>query len=111
METRTQGQSMGELVILEKQPRESRLFDVDFADDLLSGDSITVVQSVTVANKNNVDSSLLPSVDSENINGSLVQLRLSGGTNQEQYLITVLISTSLGDTLEGDGLLNVLERG
>ena len=41
---------MGSMTRLEKQPAESRLFNVDFSADILVGDSIVAVQSTSVVN-------------------------------------------------------------
>lgn len=109
MDSSKQRAGMGSIVNLEKQPSESRLFDVDYSGDLLTGDTIATIVSSTITSKNHVAGSVLASLDSSNIGTGVVQLRISGGTDKEQYLVTVIITTTLGDTLEGDGLLNVRE--
>jgi hypothetical protein len=86
-----------------KQPSESRLYNMDF-DELLeeTGETIATVESI-VASKTGL--TLGPPA----ISGSKVQFRISGGMANNSYIITVKVTTSLGNTLEGEGLLKVRE--
>ena len=43
------------------------------------------------------------------IGDGVIQHRISGGTHNEEYVVTTLINTTQGDILEGDGLLVVRE--
>ena len=89
--------------ILSKQPGEARLYDIDFAPLLASGDTIASVTSVTTAQVGLTIA--LPSFASP-----LVQVRISSGTDGTLYKITAIIVTTDGDTLETDVFLRLEER-
>ena len=87
------------LIRLTKQPAESRLFDFDFSGKMATGATITAVVSV-VATPAGL------TVGATTFSGQIAQVRLSGGTDQTEYLITGKVTTSDGgDPLELDGLL------
>lgn len=95
---------MSKLTTLYKQPSESRLYDVDFGANLASTETISSVTSYTATPSG---LTLDPAIA---IDGSKVQRRISGGTAGTQYKLTVVILTSLGNILEGEGLLVVLDN-
>ena len=89
--------------ILSKQPAESRLYDIDFAPLLATGDTITSVTSVTTAQVG-------LTIASPSFASPLVQVRISRGTDGTLYKITAIIVTTDGDTLETDVFLRLEER-
>lgn len=95
---------MSKLITLYKQPSESRVYDMDFAANMSTAETISSVTSYTASPSG---LTLDPAVS---ISGKKVQKRLSGGTAGTLYKITVVILTSLGNVLEGEGQLHVLDN-
>lgn len=86
---------------LTKQPGESRLYSMDFSGLLGRGESLDSVISVT----NDQSGLVLDGVPT--IVGNLAQQRISGGTLGVTYRVTIRVLTDQGNTLEGEGILQV----
>lgn len=97
------------LPIRTKQPSEERLFDMDFGAVLRDGGELASVISAVAINQGNVDGSAELTVGSKSYSGEIAQVWLSGGTDLEDYQITIKVTTVAGETLEGDGMLQVRE--
>lgn len=97
------------LPVLHKQPGESLLLDMPLANRMREGDTITgfVATFPTYTNMGEVVGSTNISIDSQSYSGTTVQVRISAGQTGEHYKITVRVTTTLGDTIEGDGMLYV----
>lgn len=80
---------------------ESRLFSMDFSALLSRGETVTGVNSVVV------DQTTTPPlvVGTPAYSGVFAQFRLSGGLQDTRYKLTVLVTTSGSNTLEGEGYL------
>lgn len=89
-----------ELPTLEKQPTESLLYDMDFVGRLEDGETLTAVSAVTGS-----PSGL--TIGTASYSGTRAQFRISGGTSGTTYKITVTVTTSASNTLEGEGNLFV----
>ena len=89
-----------ELPLLEKQPAESLLYDMEFVGRMEDGTTITAVDSVTGS-----PSGL--TIGTASYSGTRAQFRVSGGTAGTKYKITVVVTTSDSNTLEGEGNLFV----
>lgn len=89
--------------ILDKQPSESRLYDIDFAPLLAAGDTVTAVTSV-------IESPSGLTIGAASISTPKIQIRISGGTSPVLYKITAIVTTANGDTLETDVLLRTEDR-
>lgn len=87
---------------LVKQPGESRLYTMDFSSLMATGETITAVTNVAYTG----DDALLV-VGSPTYSGQQAQVRISGGTNEYSYRVTFTVTTSSGDTLQGEGILQV----
>ncbi len=74
---------------------------MDFSALLAPGENISGVTSVT-ASPNGLTLS-----GSATISGLTANQRIAGGTNGTTYKVTFVITTSLGNTLEGEGYLKV----
>lgn len=85
---------------LVKQPSESRLFSMDFSGLLASGETVSGVTSATADKAGLV-------LGAPAFTTSAAQVRISGGTDGVTYKITFVVTTSLSNTLEGEGLLSV----
>lgn len=86
---------------LVKQPSESRIFSMDFAGLMAAGETITSVSSVT-ATPNGLTLAGSPAAS-----GQVATQRIAGGTSGHKYVVTFIVTTSLGNTLEGEGILQV----
>jgi hypothetical protein len=98
---------------LTKQPAESRLFDMDFSPriattEILSG--IPAVSEKTVDPSTGVKTvSTDLSFGTASISGQIAQVRISGGLDGVLYEVTFVTGTSLGNTVEAEGLLMVVD--
>ena len=96
------------LSLLVKQPSENRLYDIKFVQELRTGDTIsTVISVVAVAQGEVIEVTPLAIADSPAHSDTIVQPRISGGTHGERYKVTAKITTTGGDTLEVDTILEV----
>lgn len=91
------------MTTLVKQPSEIRTYKMDFRRSLDRDDLISGVVSVS-AYPDSI------TVDNPSSSDKTVSFRVSGGNDGESYNIRVIVSTSLGQTIEGDGLLVVREH-
>lgn len=89
---------------LVKQPSESRVYAVDFSANLTSSETIAASPAPTVTA---TPSGLTITSVASDTTGKKVQFRVSGGTNGIQYKVTSVVVTSLGNTLEEEGILIV----
>lgn len=96
-----------ELEELVKLPGESILYDMDFTKRMASGEVISSVDSYTSTGQARVDGSSNVTLATPSFLGNTAQLRISAGTAEESYLITLTITTSLSNTRIGKGLLRV----
>lgn len=91
-----------------KRPGESRLYDFDFSKLSSSGETISTVAGVTQTKRGNVTGSSDLTIGSPSTdNASLVQVRISGGTDDEDYCLEAEVVTSDGNTLICAGYLYV----
>jgi len=89
---------------LEKQPAESKLFSMDFTARLASSATIASVTSITAVPAG------LTLVGSAVAAGKKVFQRISAGANLASHVVTIVVVDSDGNTVEGEGRLNVLDR-
>lgn len=97
--------------LLEKQPTESRLYDMDFGPRLAAAEAVSSLTSVTQQEVDQDTGARSPTTDltisDQAISGQLAQARIAGGVNGKLYLVTFLVTTDLGNTVEAEGLLLV----
>jgi len=84
-----------------KQPGESRLFSMDFSGLLAVGEDIATIDSVTA------DIAGLTFPGGSLIAGTFAQFRVEDGVSGIRYKITVVVTTTQGNVLEGEGILQV----
>lgn len=86
-----------------KQPSESRLFTMEFAALLGTGESLSTVVTVVV------DKVTVPVLVVSNtaVSGSTLTFRLAAGLGGTRYKVTGIVTTSAGNTLEGEGIIQV----
>lgn len=97
------------LPILRKQPNTDKVLNMDFAS-VLGSATIASVTSSAAVNQGVITGSGEITVGTTSISGSLVQLPMENGTHGEDYLVTVVIVDSNGESQEGDGILQVREN-
>jgi len=107
--------------ILEKRSSESRLFDVDAAGLLATGETITAVTGITHDTAAGsalsfgagvVNDETVPLSGRVASPGELIQFRITGGSipsgaSSSQYVIRVRFTTSLGNFLEAVVVLRI----
>lgn len=94
-----------------KKPSESKAFWFDLTKSLGGDLILTVVNPIDVVKRNNVQSSsdiaiseIIVSIDAKKF-----QLKISGGSDQEDYKLDGQVTTMSGDIIEFDGMLYVRE--
>lgn len=98
-----------------KQPSERRKFGMEFASLMSTGtgeviSSIDSVTSETISGGASDLTITLPSIVDGNATSSRVEFWIEDGTAGNKYRIEVLVTTSDGQILEGDGILKVTDR-
>jgi hypothetical protein len=96
-----------ELEELVKLPAESILYDMDFTKRMASGETISSISSSVFTNLGRVTGSSDITLGTPSYLGNKVQIRISDGTAEESYKVTITVTTSLGNTRIGNGLLRV----
>lgn len=101
---------------LQKQPSETDTFTVDFTSLLESSETLSSIDSLTVApsgptlSSQVINSSEITDSDGNTIAvGKAVQFQVSGGTDGYEYLITVKVTTSDGNSKETEVVLLVID--
>ena len=89
-----------DIPVLEKQPTESLLYDMDFLGRMVTGTTISSIVSFTAS-----PSGL--SVSPATFGDTRVQVRIGQGTSGVKYKLTAIVTDSAGNTLEGEGYLFV----
>lgn len=104
-----------ELEMVEKQPSEEVFFTMDFTDDLMDGDTLTGIDDVSAANQGKVSGSGPLNTPSGGSNQQIendkqISYKTTGGTDGEKYKVTIKASTNLGEKLEGDMIVRVVDK-
>jgi len=94
---------------LTKQPSEVRSYTMDFSNLMITGETITSIVSVTSSRIGGDGASELIITDKV-IDGQTITMTIASGLNRQKYITEVIIMTSAGQTLEGDGMLQVKDR-
>lgn len=98
-----------------KQPSEKRRFQMEFSSllNLGSNEIISGINSITSANIGGTGTDLTIT-NTGIIDGARASSRVSmwieSGTTGKTYRIETLVTTTSGQILEGDGILNVTDR-
>lgn len=96
--------------VLEKQPWEEIWFSMYMSFSLLGDATISSIVSIEALPSRPTGLEDL-TVGSESISGGAkVNFQVTGGTDGEQYPIRVRIEDSIGNKLEGDGILKLIDR-
>ena len=84
-----------------KTPNGVRFLDMDFADDIATGDTLTGTPTIVEITTTDL------TLDTKTFSGTVCQAKCSGGTDGENYVIRYQIGTTNGETLEAFGRLEV----
>ena len=93
----------------EKTAAERRLFSMDFSGKMSTGETIEssspapVATSVTMCGGTSDLTIETPLI----INSQAIEMWITGGTAGSRYKVTVTITTSTGQIIEGTGILKV----
>lgn len=90
------------LKTLVKQPSEVRLFGMDFSNKMVKTETIVSIDS-TVSSPSGI------TFTGTTIDGQVANILCSGGVDTKKYKITVKVTTGNGQTLENDGILEIVE--
>jgi len=102
--------------LLEKQPAESRLYDMDFspkmvqspAEVITSVDSVAQLEQLADGTRVSTTDLVFPSAATFSL--QVAQQRIEVGVDGKTYVVTYIVTTDLGNTLEAEGLLLVIDR-
>lgn len=92
--------------LLIKRPDESRLYNLNFAALLATGESITGVTAVTADAPDGADALTISGIT---YSATKAQFRLEGGTDGYTYDVKATVTTSDGNTLVDCGELEVTD--
>jgi len=90
------------MTILYKQPGETKIFAIEFSNQLASGDSLSTLTSV-------LESTGGITISSKSISGTTVLGTYSGGVDGTTYAIVAIVVTTDGETIESDVFLRVID--
>ena len=91
-----------------KQPSEKRMFTMDFSAKMNTNETIetsTPAPAVTSIKTCGATSDL--AITDLTISGQIMTMLIADGTSGVRYRVEVILTTSLGYILEGDGILKV----
>lgn len=98
---------------LYKQPSERRKITMDFTNTLATGETISSITSITSELLGGGASDLtIPAVgysNTINSDANKILLWVEGGTDGSTYRVEVQVVTTVGQKLEGDGILRVTD--
>jgi hypothetical protein len=103
--------------LLEKQPSESRLYDMDFSPKMVQGVAPEAIASVVSVAQLELqdDGTRVATTDltfpsAATFAAQIAQQRIEVGLDGKTYVVTYIVTTDLGNTLEAEGLLLVIDR-
>lgn len=96
------------LKVLWKKPGDSFLYDIECVEKMRTSDTLSSVGTAVVTNMGNVSGSGDPTASGETQNNAtIMQLRLAGGDDLEDYKIGLTGTTAGGDSVVAEVLLRV----
>lgn len=93
--------------ILLKQPSEKLYFSMDFSNLVADGETIS---SPTVTSEKSDGSVSDLDITGVTINGLTVEMWIADGTTNTKYRVEVVVNSSGGSIIEGDGILVVKDK-
>lgn len=93
--------------VIKKQPSETLKVSMDFAAWLNTG--VTLSSPIVTSSSYGCPTSDLV-ITSVFVVAQTVEMTISGGTDGNRYRVEVVVNTSEGEVLEGDGIMEVTDR-
>lgn len=90
-----------------KQPDEIEDYDTSFSEYLRDGETLASCTADAVCVSDGTDTDL--TVVGSSVSGSIARVRLSGGTDNELYKVTLSAVTSAGRTPESEFTVRIRE--
>lgn len=97
-------------VILEKQPWEERILDMDFAGQF-ADEAVTIGSGAFLSPAIVVGTGGSLVISSTAWSGTRLQAVFTGGLAGERYLITGRVTGSNGEKVELEGIFSIVEHG
>jgi len=94
---------------LDKQPGEARYYAIDFANLMVTGETISGTPVVVSELRGGGTTDL--TITETTIDGQTVVMKIAGGTDRHVYRVQATITTSGAQTLQGDGILRIKNKG
>ncbi len=97
------------ITTLKKKADETLHFDMDFTNRMATGETIedsSPAPAATQTRQGGTASTDL-TIGSLAVSGQTVTMTISGGTDGRKYKVNILITTSTGQILSGDGILSI----
>ena len=91
-----------------KAPSERRYYSMDFSNLMSSSEIISLIRLITSEKRGGGLSDL--TISDSGIIGQTVGMWIESGTDYLTYRVEVEVQTSLGQILQGDGLLKVTDK-
>jgi hypothetical protein len=91
------------MTVLYKQPTETKIFAIEFSDQLASGDSLQSIASGPT------DQAGVLTITGATISGTQVQATYAGGVDGTTYHVVTTVTTTNGETIEVDVYLSVVD--
>ena len=88
-----------------KQPGETRSYTMNFANLMVTGETINSVETPTSELRGGGTSDLI--ITDTAIDGQTITVTIAGGTDRFVYRVEITIVTSGSQTLVGDGILSI----
>jgi len=94
-----------------KQPSERRRFTMDFSAKMSTAETIEASSPAPVVTSEKTCGSVSDlTIETPTISGQTIQMWISAGTSKTRYRVEVVITTSTGAILEGDGIMKVSDK-
>ena len=91
------------MTVLYKQPTETKIYAIEFSDQLATGDSLSAISSGPT------DQAGVLTITGAAISGTTVQATYAGGVDGTTYHIVTIVTTTNGETIETDVYLVVAD--
>jgi len=98
--------------IIDKQPFEEKNYAIDFAEQLETGETISLVsvEAVNVRSGGTTTAEIIATDPPPQVFGSEVRFRLVDGSHGDLHRLTAKVAGSTGQKLEADLLVLIMEK-
>ena len=97
--------------VVTKQPSEKRPYTMDFSAKMGSSETIEASSPAPAVTAITLCEGVADiTISGVTIAGQIIQMWIESGTSGARYRVEVIITTSTGQILEGDGILKVSDK-